>query len=96
MLDSKNQKSVGLRLRRIEGQIRGLQRMVADNRLCVDLLTQIAAAQAALKSVGDEIIRYHVRRCVPESFSKRLRAVERERLTELGTIFGQYLKGPRG
>jgi CsoR family transcriptional regulator, copper-sensing transcriptional repressor len=94
MLDAKKQKLIGLRLRRIEGQIRGLERMVGEDRLCVDLLTQIAAAQAALKGVGDEILRYHVRRCVPESFSKRLRAVERERLTELGTIFGQYLKGP--
>ncbi|MBZ5537235.1 MAG: metal-sensitive transcriptional regulator [Acidobacteriia bacterium] len=95
MLDSKKQKAVGLRLRRIEGQIRGLERMVTEGRLCVDLLTQIAAAQAALKGVGDEILQYHVRRCVPGSFSKRLRAVERDRLTELGTIFGQYLKGPR-
>lgn len=56
MLGSDAQQQLGVRLRRIEGQVRGLERMVAKPRLCVDLLTQIAAVQSALKSVGDEEI----------------------------------------
>jgi DNA-binding FrmR family transcriptional regulator len=95
MLDSKAQEAVGLRLRRIEGQVRGIARMVAEPRLCVDLLTQIAAVQSALKSVGDEILHYHVHRCVPESFNRRLRNTERARLEELEKVFVQYCKEPR-
>ena len=95
MLDAEAQKRMALRLRRIEGQVRGIDRMVAEPRLCVDLLTQIAAVQSALKSVGDEILHYHVQSCVPESFSRRLRNSERARLEELERVFVQYCKEPR-
>jgi DNA-binding FrmR family transcriptional regulator len=95
MLKADDQKRLNLRLRRIEGQVRGLERMVAEPRLCVDLLVQIAAVQAALKSVGDEILHYHVQRCVPESFSRRLRNSERARLEELEKVFVQYCREPR-
>jgi len=94
MLKADTQQHLTLRLRRIEGQVRGLERMVTEPRLCVELLTQIAAVQSALKSVGDEILHYHVRRCVPESFSRRLRNSERERLGEMEKIFVQYCKEP--
>jgi DNA-binding FrmR family transcriptional regulator len=51
------------RLRRIEGQIRGLQRMVAEDRYCADILAQLASVQEALKSVGRELMRNHLRHC---------------------------------
>ena len=94
MLNPETQKRLTVRLRRIEGQVRGLERMIIEPRLCVELLTQIAAVQSALKGVGDEILHYHVRRCVPESFSRRLRNSERERLAEMEKIFVQYCKEP--
>ncbi len=94
MLDSDTQRRLTLRLRRIEGQARGIERMISEPRLCVDLLMQIAAVQSALKSVGDEILHYHVRQCVPESFSRRLRNSERERLEEMKRIFVQYCREP--
>ena len=94
MLNAHAQKTLTLRLRRIEGQVRGLERMIIKPRLCVELLTQIAAVQSALKGVGDEILHYHVRHCVPESFSRRLRNSERERLAEMEKIFVQYCKEP--
>ncbi len=94
MLKPAVQKRLTVRLRRIEGQVRGLERMVAESALCVDLLTQIAAVQSALKGVGDELLRYHVQYCVPESFSRRLRARERQRLAEMERIFTQYCKLP--
>jgi DNA-binding FrmR family transcriptional regulator len=94
MLKTADQKRLTLRLHRIEGQVRGLERMVAESSLCVDLLTQIAAVQSALKSVGDEILHHHVRYCVPASFSRRLRSSERQRLEEMERIFVQYCKVP--
>ena len=51
------------RLRRIEGQIRGLQRMVGDDRYCADVMMQIASVQEALRSVGRELMRNHLRHC---------------------------------
>ena len=51
------------RLRRIEGQIRGLHKMVEQDRYCSDVLTQIASAQEALRSVGRELMRNHLKHC---------------------------------
>ncbi len=55
------------RLRRIEGQIRGLQRMVDEDQYCIDILTQLNSATAALKAVGMGLLDEHVRHCVRES-----------------------------
>jgi DNA-binding FrmR family transcriptional regulator len=52
------------RLRRIEGQIRGLQRMVADDEYCIDILTQVSAATKALQSVAVGLLDEHLRHCV--------------------------------
>ena len=52
------------RLRRIEGQIRGLQKMVEEDRYCADILVQIASVHEALRSVGKELMRNHLRHCV--------------------------------
>jgi DNA-binding FrmR family transcriptional regulator len=51
------------RLRRIEGQIRGLQTMVADERWCADVLTQVASVQEALRGVSRELMRNHLKHC---------------------------------
>ena len=51
------------RLRRIEGQVRGLQRMVEDDRYCPDILTQISSVHEALRSVGRELMRNHLKHC---------------------------------
>jgi DNA-binding FrmR family transcriptional regulator len=52
-----------LRLRRIEGQVRGLQRMVESDRYCADVLTQIASVHEALRAVGRELMRHHLKHC---------------------------------
>jgi DNA-binding FrmR family transcriptional regulator len=64
---SANRKDVLDRLRRIEGQVRGLQRMVQEDQYCIDILTQVNSATAALKAVGMELLDEHVRHCVKES-----------------------------
>lgn len=51
------------RLRRIEGQVRGLQRMVEEDRYCADIITQLSSVQEALKAVGRELMRNHLRHC---------------------------------
>lgn len=51
------------RLRRIEGQVRGIQRMVEEDRYCADILTQISSVHEALRSVGKELMRNHLRHC---------------------------------
>jgi DNA-binding FrmR family transcriptional regulator len=51
------------RLKRIEGQIRGLQKMVEDDRYCADIVTQIASVQEALRGVGRQLMRNHLKHC---------------------------------
>lgn len=51
------------RLRRIEGQVRGLQKMVTEDRYCADIMTQISSVQEALRAVGRELMRNHLRHC---------------------------------
>jgi DNA-binding FrmR family transcriptional regulator len=52
------------RLHRVEGQVRGIERMIEDERYCVDILTQIAAVRTALERVGLELLDGHVRHCI--------------------------------
>jgi len=55
------------RLRRIEGQVRGLQRMVDDDKYCIDILTQVSAATSALESVALGLLQQHLRHCVADA-----------------------------
>jgi DNA-binding FrmR family transcriptional regulator len=56
------------RLRRIEGQVRGLQKMVADDRYCADVLMQISSVHEALRAVGRELMRNHLKHCATTAF----------------------------
>lgn len=58
------------RLNRVEGQIRGLKSMVEDGRYCVDILTQVTAAQAALNSFNKVLLSNHIKTCVAEEMEK--------------------------
>lgn len=58
------------RLRRIEGQVRGLQRMVEEDRYCADILVQVSSVQEALRAVGRELLRNHLRHCVRDAVVK--------------------------
>jgi DNA-binding FrmR family transcriptional regulator len=62
-----NKKDLQDRLRRIEGQVRGLQRMVEEDQYCIDVLTQVNSVTAALRAVGMGLLDEHVRHCVKES-----------------------------
>lgn len=56
------------RLRRIEGQVRGLQRMIEEDRYCADILVQIASAQEALRAVGRGLMKNHLKHCAATTF----------------------------
>ena len=58
------------RLRRIEGQIRGLQKMVEQDRYCPDVITQIASVQEALRAVGRQLLRNHLKHCATTAIKK--------------------------
>ena len=65
-----NKKDLQDRLRRIEGQVRGLQRMIDEDTYCIDILTQLNSAMAALRAVGMGLLDSHVRHCVRESIEQ--------------------------
>jgi DNA-binding FrmR family transcriptional regulator len=77
------------RLRRIEGQVRGLSGMVEADRYCVDVVTQISAVRAALHKVEEEILRDHVSHCVANAFASGDVAAQREKLEELVDTIGR-------
>ena len=63
-------KAIHNRLRRIEGQVRGLQRMVDEDAYCIDILTQVAAVQTALEQVAVNVLDGHVRHCVADAVAE--------------------------
>ena len=65
------------RLRRIEGQIRGLQKMVEDDRYCPDIVTQIASVQEALRGVGRQLLRNHLKHCATTAIRKGPKEADR-------------------
>lgn len=75
------------RLSRIEGQVRGLARMVDEDRYCVDIVTQIAAVRAALRRVEQEILRDHVGHCVRHAMHSGSKAEQEKKIEELISLF---------
>ena len=74
------------RLRRIEGQIRGLQRMIREDRYCIDILTQLRSAQRALERVSDSILERHMRHCVVEAMRSGDPLSQETRLKEVMSV----------
>lgn len=77
------------RLNRIEGQVRGLARMVEDNRYCIDIVTQVAAVRAALKRVEEEVLRDHVAHCVEHAIASGDTEEQRKKVAELIDVLGR-------
>jgi DNA-binding FrmR family transcriptional regulator len=77
------------RLNRIEGQVRGLARMVENERYCIDIVTQIGAVRAALRRVEEEILREHVAHCVAHAISSGDKADQRRKVAELMDVMGR-------
>jgi DNA-binding FrmR family transcriptional regulator len=80
------------RLRRIEGQVRGLQRMVSENRYCADILVQISSVQEALRAVGQALMRNHLRHCATEGIRKGSRAQAEAMYDELLHLIYKHVR----
>jgi DNA-binding FrmR family transcriptional regulator len=78
-VDPEIKRSVLTRLRRIEGQVRGLQKMVEEERYCADVLTQVSSVQEALRGVGRAMLHNHLRHCAAEA----IRSDDRDRAEEM-------------
>ena len=74
------------RLKRIEGQVRGLARMVEQDRYCIDIVTQISAVRAALRKVEEEVLRDHVGHCVEHAIASGDKAEQRAKVAELMAV----------
>lgn len=77
------------RLSRIEGQVRGLARMVEGDRYCIDIVTQIAAVRAALRKAEEEILREHVAHCVEHAIASGDKVDQRRKVAELMDVMGR-------
>jgi DNA-binding FrmR family transcriptional regulator len=74
------------RLKRIEGQVRGLAGMIEADRYCIDIVTQITAVRAALRRAEEEILRDHVAHCVEGAIESGNRAEQRRKIAELMSV----------
>ena len=77
------------RLTRIEGQVRGLARMIDEDRYCIDIVTQIAAVRAALRRLQEEILEDHVAHCVEHAIASGNKADQRRKIEELMAVVGR-------
>ena len=78
------------RLARIEGQVRGVARMVEDERYCIDVLDQIQAIKAALKKVEEQILKDHSAHCVAHAITSGDASDQKKKFDELVELFGRY------
>ena len=78
-----DKEALSKRLHRIEGQVRGIERMVEDDRYCIDILTQIGAVRTALEQVGAKLLEDHVNHCVAGAIASGDEAKAGEKTTEL-------------
>ena len=90
MMDAETKSNILARLKRVQGQVGALCRMVDEDHDCVDLLLQIAAAQGALGKAGEIVLGAHIQTCVSEAFAHGSSAERTRRIEELMQVFGRY------
>ncbi|NLI93635.1 MAG: metal-sensitive transcriptional regulator [Peptococcaceae bacterium] len=86
--DKSGKKDILVRLKRIEGQVKGLQRMLEDDKCCPDILVQVAAVRAAVNKVGVLIFEEHSKTCLKDA----LNADNNEALDNLIDVLGRFIK----
>ncbi len=91
-IKAKDKEKLQNRLRRIEGQVRGVQKMVDQEVYCVDVLTQISSVVSALEKVGTILLKDHVEHCVRESLESGNREKTDEKIEELTAAVERFLR----
>ena len=85
-MQAMTKRGCGDRLKRIEGQVRGIARMIEEDRYCIDILTQVQAVRAALRRVEDEVLKDHVATCVEHAIASGDGVDQRKKIQELMTV----------
>jgi DNA-binding FrmR family transcriptional regulator len=80
------------RVNRIEGQVRGIKRMIEEREYCIDIITQIQAVQAALGAIGGRILRKHIEHCVSDAMVSGSAQERDAKIDELMHVFDRYLR----
>ncbi len=91
-MDQETRRNAERRLRRIQGQVEGLQRMLDEDRYCVDVLHQIAAVRAALDQTGKVILGAHVETCVADAFASGSAGDREKKKDELLEVFSRFIR----
>ncbi|QDT16683.1 metal-sensitive transcriptional regulator [Alienimonas californiensis] len=89
-LNDEQKQALRKRLRRAEGQVAAVGRMIEEDRYCVDVLTQVRAAMAALGKVGHIVLENHLDTCVSAAFRVEDDETRKEKVRELMAVFAQY------
>lgn len=89
-LDEQGKRRLLARLKRAEGQLQAVQRMVVEDAQCVDVLLQVAAIEGALKKAGQVLLRAHIDRCVTDALRSGDEAARTQRIEELMDVFSRY------
>jgi len=87
MIDAEMKDKVEARLKRVAGQVGGIQRMLEEDRYCIDVLTQISAARAALAKVSNILLESHIQTCVAVAFESESADERSEKIAELVRVF---------
>ena len=80
------------RMHRIEGQVRGIAKMMEDGRYCIDILQQFSAVEAAVRAAKLKILEFHTNHCVEEALTSGNKAEQKEKIAELISLFGKMGK----
>jgi DNA-binding FrmR family transcriptional regulator len=91
-MNDASRRSATSRLKKIEGQVRGVLRMVEQDRYCVDVLTQISAIRAALHKVEEEVLKDHVAHCVAHAFSTGDVVEQQHKVDELVSVLARLAR----
>jgi DNA-binding FrmR family transcriptional regulator len=88
-MEEKNKAALAKRLSRIEGQVRGIAKMLEDERYCIDIITQISAVRAALRGVEETVLKEHVSHCVEHAIRSGSAADQRAKIAELMQVLAR-------
>ena len=92
VINEETKRKATARLKRIEGQVQGVQRMVGEGKYCVDILLQISAIQGALEQVRKILLGRHIESCVAEAMASGREVDRQKKIEELLDVFARYAR----
>ena len=92
MMGEEEKSKVGNRLRRIRGQIGGIEKMIQEDRYCIDILTQISAIVSALRGVEDMVMQNHLNTCVADAMRSEDPTEQQAKVDEVLSVIGKFRK----